>query len=147
MLTLLQVFFFFSLFLLQCFKSCSGKRLRRERLRAASHRAFRPSTAGEGHGDQGGRGQWEEIGQDVFRAMPRALCCQVSRGQGRSQRPSMCCLAEGRVQAKQGVKCLLIRSVKTGLERQARLRRAWKCDKRGLMQRDMKFWGSGPHCR
>lgn len=28
----------------------------------------------------------------------------------------MCCLAESRAQAKQGVKCPLIRSVKTGLE-------------------------------
>lgn len=59
----------------------------------------------------------------------------------------MCCLAEGRVQAKQGVKCLLIRSVKTGLERQARLGRAWKCDKRGLVETDVKSWGSGPHYR
>lgn len=147
MLTLLQVFFFFFfLFLLQCFKSCSGKRLRRERLRTASRRAFAPAQLG-GPWGPGGRGQQEEIGQDVFRAVPRALCCQVSRSQGRSQRPSMCCLAEGRVQAKQGVKCLLIRSVKTGLERQAWLGRAWKCDKRGLVGRDMKSWGSRPHCR
>lgn len=142
MLTLLQVLFF-SPSLLQCFKSCSGKLLRRERLHTASWRAF----GWRGPWGPEARGQREEIGQDVFRAMPRALRCQVSWGQERSQRPSMCCLAEDRVQAKQGVKCLLIRSVKTGLERQARLGRAWKCDKQGLMERDMKSWGSGPHCR
>lgn len=46
--------FFPPLFLLQCFKSCSGKRLRRERLRVTSCRAFAPARLGRavGTGEQ-----------------------------------------------------------------------------------------------
>lgn len=146
MLTLLQVFFFFPP---SCFSALNHVQESAYEGKGCTPHRGAPSAQHGWRGPWGpeARGQGEEIGQDVFRAMPRALRCQVSRGQERSQRPSMCCLAEDRVQAKQGVKCLLIRSVKTGLERQARLGRAWKCDKQGLMERHMKSRGSGPHCR
>lgn len=146
MLTLLQVFF---LPPSPCFSALNHvQESAYEGKGCTSHLAVPSPRRGWG-GPWGlrSRGQQEEIGQDVFRGMPRALHCQVRRGQGRSQRPSMCCLAEGRVQAKQGVKCLLIRSVKTGLERQAWLGRAWKCDKWGLVERELKSWVSRPHCR